>query len=128
MAEFTYPSIQGPAFSLLDQQCIAFEKYDGSNLRFFWDRQRGWHSTGTRYRWFKEVTPVFGPAALIFRNDFAGKIVESLRRFKEYRGVVELIAFCEYFGPHTFSGLHDADEPKQLMCFTDMARRTVAAS
>jgi hypothetical protein len=49
----TYPSINGPTFAFLGAPCLAFEKYDGSNLRFFWDQRRGWHSSGTRYRWFK---------------------------------------------------------------------------
>ncbi len=116
MAEFTYPSIEGPTFAFLNAPCIAFEKYDGSNLRFFWDQKRGWHSTGTRYRWFKAVTPTFGPAIELFQRDCARGLVETLRRFKEYRGVTELVAFCEFFGPRTFSGLHQ-EEPKQLVLF-----------
>ncbi len=117
MAEFTYPSIEGPTFSFLDAPCVAFEKYDGSNLRFFWDQKRGWHSTGTRYRWFKAVTPMFGPAVELFQRQYAKGIVETLRRFKEYRGVTELVAFCEFFGPSTFSGLHKEEEPKRLVLF-----------
>jgi hypothetical protein len=117
MAEFTYPSIEGPTFAFLGAPCVAFEKYDGSNLRFFWDRRRGWHSTGTRYRWFKAVTPMFGPAVAMFQKEYAGGILEALRRFKEYRGVNELVAFGEFFGPGTFSGLHREDEPKQLVLF-----------
>jgi hypothetical protein len=117
MAEFTYPSIEGPAFAFLDAPCVAFEKYDGSNLRFFWDQKRGWHSTGTRYRWFKAATPTFGPAVEAFQRQYAKGIVETLRRFKEYRGVTELVAFCEFFGPGTFSGLHKEDEPKRLVLF-----------
>ncbi|MFO0957263.1 MAG: RNA ligase family protein [Isosphaeraceae bacterium] len=113
----TYPSIEGPGFAFLDAPCLAFEKHDGSNLRFFWDRNRGWHKTGTRYRWFRDVTPMFGPAVGMFANRYAGGIVEVLRRFKEYRGVNELVAFAEYFGPSTFSGLHREDEPKQLVLF-----------
>ena len=117
MAEFTYPSIEGPAFAFLDAPCVAFEKYDGSNLRFFWDQKRGWHSTGTRYRWFKAATPMFGPAIDCFQRDYAKGIIETLRRYKEYRGVVELVGFCEFFGPGTFSGLHQEHEPKQLILF-----------
>ena len=26
--------------------CIAFEKYDGTNLHWEWDRDFGWHSFG----------------------------------------------------------------------------------
>lgn len=117
MAEFTYPSIEGPTFSFLDAPCVAFEKYDGSGLRFFWDQQRGWHSTGTRYRWFKAATPLFGPAVEMFQRQYAKSIIETLRRFKEYRGVRELVAFCEFFGPSTFSGLHKEDESKKLILF-----------
>src|SRR3954447_25626234 len=117
MAEFTYPSIEGPTFAFLNAPCVAFEKYDGSNLRFFWDQRRGWHSTGTRHRWFKPNTPNFGPAVEAFRRDFADKILDVLRRHKDYRGVAELVAFCEFFGPSTFSGLHDEAEAKQLVLF-----------
>ena len=117
MAEFVYPTIEGPTFAFFDTPCLAFEKYDGSNLRFFYDQRRGWHSTGTRYRWFKAVTPMFGPAVEMFQSRYAQGIVEILRGFKEYRGVTELVAFCEFFGPSTFSGLHKEDEPKQLVLF-----------
>jgi hypothetical protein len=117
VAEFTYPSIAGPSFAFLDAPCVAFEKYDGSNLRFFWDQKRGWHSTGTRYRWFKAATPTFGPAVEMFHRDYARGLLETLRRLKEYRGVTELVAFCEFFGPGTFSGIHVEDEPRRLVLF-----------
>ncbi len=117
MAEIIYPSINGPAFAHLGSPCVAFEKYDGSNLRFFWDQKRGWHSSGTRYRWFKAATPTFGVAVELFQQQYAQGILDSLRRIKDYRGVTELVAFCEFFGPGTFSGLHQEDEPRQLVLF-----------
>jgi len=117
MAEFTYPSIEGPSYAFLDAPCVAFEKHDGSNLRFFWDQRRGWHSTGTRHRWFKVATPTFGPAVARFQRDFAKGILDVLRRFEEYRGAAELVAFCEFFGTSTFSGLHKEEEDKRLMLF-----------
>src|SRR5262249_16058349 len=83
--------------------------------RFFWDQRAGWHSSGTRYRWFKPATPTFGPAVEMFQHRYAAGLLAALRRHKEYRGVGELIAFCEFFGPGTFSGLHVEDEPKQLV-------------
>src|SRR5262245_34177358 len=110
MAEFTYPSIEGPSFAFLNGPCVTFEKYDGSNLRFIWDHKHGSHSTGTRYRWCKAVTPMFGPAVELFQNRYAKGRLETLRRFKEYRGVSELVAFCEFFGPGTFAGLHKEDD------------------
>jgi hypothetical protein len=117
VAEITYPSIAGPAFAHLDAPCVAFAKYDGSNLRFFWDQKRGWHSTGTRYRWFKAATPTFGVAVELFQRRYARGILDAMRRYKEYRGVTDLVAFCEFFGPSTFSGLHTEGEPMQLVLF-----------
>jgi hypothetical protein len=29
-------------------QCIAFEKYDGTNIHWVWDRTLGWYAFGTR--------------------------------------------------------------------------------
>jgi hypothetical protein len=113
----TYPSIEGPTFAFLGAPCIAFEKYDGSNLRFFWDQKRGWHSSGTRYRWFQAATPTFGPAVEQFQRQFARGILEAHCRFKEYRGVREVVAFCEFFGPGTFAGLHAEGGPNQLVLF-----------
>jgi hypothetical protein len=117
MSALVYPSIPGPSFAALGEPCVAFEKLDGSNLRFFWNQRRGWHSTGTRYRWFKPETPTFGPAVALFQRDFAPAILATLRQHKEYRGVTELVAFCEYFGPGTFSGLHVEGEALQLVLF-----------
>jgi hypothetical protein len=117
MSALVYPSISGPSFAVLGAPCVAFEKLDGSNLRFFWDQRRGWHSTGTRYRWFKPETPTFGAAVALFLRDFAPGILTTLRQYKEYRGATEVVAFCEYFGPGTFSGLHVEGETLQLVLF-----------
>lgn len=34
------------------QHCIAFDKLDGSNLRFEWNKKQGWYKFGTRNRMF----------------------------------------------------------------------------
>jgi hypothetical protein len=60
---------------------------------------------------------MFGVAVDLFHREYAPGILETLRRFKEYRGVTELVAFCEFFGPGTFSGLHVEEEAKQLVLF-----------
>lgn len=117
MRRFTYPSIDGPTFEFLDQPCVAFEKLDGSNLRFFWDQQRGWHSAGTRHMWFKPKTPTFGPAFAQFKQEYGTRLLEAMRPHKEYRGVKELVAFAEFFGAKTFSGSHIENDPKRLVLF-----------
>lgn len=115
MAQIVYPSISGLSRVPLGEPCWAFHKYDGSNLRFFWTKQAGWHRFGTRYRWLKPQTPLFGPAFNLFRAKFADGIAQVLRSHKDYRGAGEVVAFCEFFGPSSFAGFHDEAEPKELV-------------
>src|SRR3712207_8134788 len=35
-------------YTTLFRSCIAFEKVDGTNLHWDWDREFGWHAFGTR--------------------------------------------------------------------------------
>jgi hypothetical protein len=42
-----YPKIPGSR-QCPDGRCLAFEKYDGTNLHWDWNRDFGWHSFGTR--------------------------------------------------------------------------------
>ena len=120
----SYPSILGPYPNILDQQlnCYAFYKYDGSNLRFEWNKKLGWYKFGTRRRLFDATDHEYGVAVEIFKNKYA-EFIES--KIKEFR-VDSLIAFCEFFGPHSFGGQHDpshpaiysdSNDPKNLVLF-----------
>lgn len=118
-----YPSILGPN-KAPNLPCLAFYKYDGSNLRFEWHRKRGWSKFGTRTRLFNEQDPDFGSAIALFLNKYSEAIERKLRDNKDFRGIQEAIAFCEFYGPHSFAGQHDArilgvesNEPKQLKLF-----------
>jgi hypothetical protein len=110
-----YPSI--PSSSEVEREaCLAFYKYDGSNLRFEWSKKRGWHKFGTRNRLFDETDEVFGCAIKIFNETVAPFIDPILR--KEYREAQEIVAYCEFFGDESFSGQHKADDlTKRLVMF-----------
>lgn len=109
-----YPSIEGLQMDFLDKPCVAFHKYDGSNLQFKWTQNEGWCQAGTRKRTIDAENPLFGSALSLFESKYADQILSSLRKYKEYRNAKSLVAFCEFFGPHTFSGLHRDDETKDL--------------
>ena len=99
--------------------CIAFVKYDGSNLRWEWSVKNGWHKFGTRKRLFDETDEEFGEAIPLFYRDYAEQIEEALhhRKFqKAYRGRTITI-FTEFFGPNSFAGQHVAEDPKELRLF-----------
>jgi len=104
-----YPSIEGPSKAPRDQ-CIAFFKYDGSNLRFEWQRKKGWCKFGTRH---DESHEVFGEAIKLFNETIAIKIDPILR--KEYRDAQIITVYCEFFGKQSFAGQHVIGDPKQLV-------------
>lgn len=106
-----YLTIQGPS-KAPRKPCIAFRKYDGSNLRFEFSRKQGWHKFGTRKRLFDKTDPDFGSAIDIFMAQLAPALEEILKG-KKYRDARTAIAFCEFFGKGSFAGLH-RDDPKEL--------------
>jgi hypothetical protein len=107
-----YPSIIGSAGAPLGKPCIAFYKYDGSNLRWEWSPKQGWHKFGTRHQLFDRSDPVFGPAIPIFLDTMGDEIV---RRVKEQdRNIQRITAFTEYFGPGSFAGRHVEGEQMEL--------------
>lgn len=94
--------------------CIAFYKYDGSNLRFEWSKKRGWYKFGTRHRLFDKTDPDFGSAIDVFLDTYGDSLPKTVLDNKDYRGVDNFIAYCEYFGPNSFAAWH-ADEAKEVM-------------
>ncbi len=114
-----YPSIPGVngQGSIKGLPCIAFKKYDGSNLRFEWQIKKGWHLFGTRKRLFDHSDPEFGSAIEIFQNKYALEIEKLITKNKYFRGVKEVICFCEFFGPSSFAGHHHPTETKDLILF-----------
>jgi hypothetical protein len=109
-----YPSIPGSA-QAPRKPCLAFYKYDGSNLRFEYSKKQGWHKFGTRHQLFDKTHEVFGSAVDIFLNKYA-QTIEDLRK-QEFRESQSVIVFCEFFGKESFAGQHKPDDPKDLMLF-----------
>jgi hypothetical protein len=105
-----YPSIEGSA-EATDLPCLAFVKYDGSNLRFEWQPGKGWWRYGTRHRIFPLNDPQFGEAVPLFLAKYAADLERVVRDAPALRGAREVIAFCEFFGPHSFAGIHDVGHP-----------------
>lgn len=105
----TYWDIQGPS-KAPQTYCIAFDKLDGSNLRFEWNKKTGWHKFGTRQLMFDQTDPNWSLAIPIFMEKYAEPI-EKVLKSKQFRAVEKVTAFCEFYGPNSFAGWHD---------FTDM--------
>ena len=107
-----YQSIDGSSKAPLGVPCIAFYKYDGSNLRFEWSPKQGWHKFGTRRQLFDASDPVFGPAIPIFMSGMGDEIVRRVKSVD--RGIQRITAFAEYLGPKSFAGKHEPDDTMML--------------
>ena len=111
-----YPSIVGSSQAPLGKKCIAFYKYDGSNLRWEWSPKRGWNKFGTRRQLFDINTPLYSQAVPLFLDNLGDEIV---RRVKHdfVKNPERITVFTEFFGKSSFAGSHDDDEEKELRLF-----------
>jgi hypothetical protein len=118
-----YPKILG-AYDAESLPCVAFDKLDGSNLRFEWNPRSGWYKFGTRRRLFDRSDPEYGEAVNIFLEKYGEGIIKVFKNTLAYRRAEGLIAYAEFFGPHSFAGKHDAtflgveaNDPKDVVLF-----------
>ena len=109
-----YPSIPSWRYIQPGQQCTAFYKYDGSNLRFEWSWKRGWYKFGTRTQMMDQNTPIYGAAVPLF-HETMGEWIAQRCQYAFGKKLERIVAFCEWFGPSSFAGWHDEDEKKQLV-------------
>jgi RNA ligase len=123
--KLAYPKIPGSRDSPLEK-CIAFEKYDGTNLHWIWDEELGWYAFGTRRNrfdldelgiaQFNAAHPGLEEAPQIFVNDLAKSLDNVFKANSQYH-CSEIMVFTEFLGSQSFAGMHKPDDPKQLVLF-----------
>ena len=121
-----YPKIPGSR-SAPDGRCVAFEKYDGTNLHWEWYRDFGWHSFGPRrdefsltedgIARFQQAHAHLSQSVDVFRLTLADGIDKILRDHPDYQEFQSVKVFTEFFGPNSFAGLHKEADPKELRLF-----------
>lgn len=121
-----YPKMPGSR-GCPDGRCVAFEKLDGTNLHWDWDRAFGWHAFGTRRDSF-ELTAAgraafadrhvhLADAPAVFEATLAEPVADILARHPAYAGFDTVRVFAEYLGRESFAGLHRPNDPKRLVLF-----------
>jgi len=106
-----YPSIkQFRADRHADFVGHTFAKHDGSNLRFEWSRKQGWFRFGSRRRLLEREHPSFGKSMAMFESGFA----EAFERFATDNNHDSMVVYCEFWGPESFAGEHEADDDHVL--------------
>lgn len=113
-----YPSILGwrKLPEIMGETCSAFEKYDGSNLRWEWTPKQGWFKYGTRHCLFNEGTELFSQAVDPFKREIGKAVVDRVCTMLK-RKPERIVAFTEFFGPSSFAGTHVLNEDKELKLF-----------
>jgi hypothetical protein len=121
-----YPKIPGSR-NCPDGRCLAFEKYDGTNLHWDWDREFGWHAFGTRrdqfnllpagVEQFSQAHAHLDQTPALFLATLAEGLDRVFRDNENYGRFGALKVFTEFLGPHSFAGLHRQDDPKRLVLF-----------
>jgi hypothetical protein len=85
---------------------IAFDKLDGSNLRFEWNKKRGFYKFGSRNVMIDENSEQFGVGVKIIKE----KYEEQLSRIfttKKYRDILSFVCYGEFIGKNSAFGQHD---------------------
>lgn len=121
-----YPKIKDSSAAQLGP-CIAFDKIDGTNLHWDWDRDFGWHAFGTRrdqfdltpdgIAAFHAAHPGLGDCVDLFTATLAEPLDRLFRERPEYASASEAKAFTEYAGPGSFAGQHASGDAKELVLF-----------
>lgn len=109
-----YPSIphlDAPS----ERLAYIFKKYDGSNFRCEFSARKGWYKFGSRHKLVDKNDPIFGPAITYFYQYLANPLQDILLRYE--KRLESATAFCEFFGPNSFAGMHESDDIKELRLF-----------
>jgi hypothetical protein len=126
-----YPKIPEDSDKFLSR-CIAFEKYDGTNMHWEWDSwEKCWVKFGTRrtefsfdrvgIEEFKKEHSELANAPQIFNDFLRDKLTQRVSECYEHNSV---IVFAEFYGPNSFAGGHEMqdqiDNTQQLILFDVM--------
>jgi hypothetical protein len=110
-----YPSIEYWNKGIFGSNVWAFDKLDGSNIRFEWSRKRGWYKFGTRKTMIDEKNEQFGQSITMFLEKYSD--MDKVFYQKEYRNSQNFVAFCEWYGQNSFAGRHEPDDKMDIVLF-----------
>ena len=100
---------------LFGEECVAFLKEDGSNMRFEWGHKRGFYKFGTRSVMIDKSDKQFGIGIDIFLNKYSEDLDKIFRT--KYKKVESFVVFGEFVGENSFSGQHLDTDVKDVVIF-----------
>jgi len=90
---------------------VAFDKLDGSNLRFEFSQKRGFYKFGTRNVMIDESNEQFGFAIKLFKDKYEEGLTKIFKS-KTYRHIISFVCFAELIGTKSAFGQHDFQNDK----------------
>lgn len=88
---------------------VAFDKLDGSNLRFEYSQKRGFYKFGTRNMMIDENTEDFGFAINLFKEKYEESLTKIFKS-KTYRDTLSFVCFAELLGSKSSFGQHSFND------------------
>lgn len=121
-----YPKIPASDRAPFGARCVGFDKLDGTNVHFVWDRDFGFHAFGTRRDRFEATAAgiaAFGDAHPELADvwaTFEAQLARPLGETLASLGWAEATAFAEFLGPGSFAGRHRDRDDKRVVLFDVM--------
>lgn len=115
----TYREIPGPRRSPI-APCIAFYKYDGSNIRAEWTPKNGWSKFGSRRVLIDGNSEHLGKAVRLFKEKYGDDLVSIFKKDKMFRGVKLVTVFFEFYGDKSFAGWHEEEDDNKTVTLFDV--------
>ena len=109
-----YWEISGPS-KAPHEPCIAFYKYDGSNIRAEWTKKRGWHKFGSRKVLIDRSSELGREAINTFLSTYSEDLAKVFTDNKLFRNCQNVTVFCEFFGENSFAGQHNPNDEKEIV-------------
>jgi hypothetical protein len=97
------------------EKTIAFDKSDGSNMRFEWSKNKGWYKFGTRNVMISKQDENFGDGIDIFLNKYGDELPRVFN--DKYKKLQSAVVFAEYYGENSFAGQHVKSDIKDVLLF-----------
>ena len=85
---------------------VAFDKLDGSNLRFEYSHKRGFYKFGSRNVMIDESNEQFGFAIKLFKKKYEESLTQIFKS-KDYRHILSFVCFAELLGKKSAFGQHE---------------------
>lgn len=111
----SYDKIQYWNQGLFGEDCVCFDKIDGSNFRAEFSRKRGFYKYGSRSIMIDRSSEHLGSGIDIFLNKYSEDLNRIFR--DKYSRVDSFVVFGEFIGENSFAGQHVDSDVKDVILF-----------